>query len=145
MKKKIVCYVEYVIKYVMQQNFKNWTSGNDDIDKFIQDTQLSDHLFRTSRVLEWITYDRFYDIKYIAKGRFGILYKANWIDGPIVEWDDKNENWKRKDQNKVVALKNLNNSKYVSLEFMNEVLLFYYFNIILKILLISCFILFNAD
>ena len=23
-----------------QQNFKKWTSGNDDIDKFIQDTQL---------------------------------------------------------------------------------------------------------
>ena len=24
-----------------QQNFQNWTSGNDDIDKFIQLTQLS--------------------------------------------------------------------------------------------------------
>jgi hypothetical protein len=24
-----------------QQNFGNWTSGNDDIDKFIQNTQLS--------------------------------------------------------------------------------------------------------
>ena len=26
-----------------QQNFKNWTSGNNDIDKFIQVTQLSAH------------------------------------------------------------------------------------------------------
>ncbi|GES97153.1 kinase-like domain-containing protein [Rhizophagus clarus] len=34
---------EYAIIYVMQQNFKNWTSGNYDIDKFIWDTQLSAH------------------------------------------------------------------------------------------------------
>ena len=26
-----------------QQDFKNWTSGNNDIDKFIQDTQLTRH------------------------------------------------------------------------------------------------------
>ncbi|POG82137.1 hypothetical protein GLOIN_2v1498982, partial [Rhizophagus irregularis DAOM 181602=DAOM 197198] len=46
-------------------------------------------------IIEWIPYNRFYDIKYIAKGGFGKVYKANWIDGPIDEWDDKNENWKR--------------------------------------------------
>ena len=48
-----------------QQNFKNWSSGNDDIDKFIQDTQLS--ATHPRKVLEWIPYDRFYDIEYIAK------------------------------------------------------------------------------
>jgi hypothetical protein len=26
-----------------QKNFENWTSGNNDIDKFIQDAQLSAH------------------------------------------------------------------------------------------------------
>src|SRR5437773_785147 len=48
-----------------QQNFEKWTSGNVDIDKFIQHAQLSANYYR--RVLEWIPYDRFYDIEYIAK------------------------------------------------------------------------------
>jgi hypothetical protein len=34
-----------------RQNFKNWTSGNNFIDKFIQDIQLSAKI-----VLEWIPY-----------------------------------------------------------------------------------------
>jgi hypothetical protein len=108
-----------------QQNFKNWTSGNNDIDKLIQNIQLSTHK-SLSRAIEWIPYDRFYDIEYIAKGGFGIVHKANWIDGPIEECDDENNNWKRSLQNKCVALKSLNNSANVSLEFMNEVFLIYY-------------------
>ena len=117
-----------------QQNFKNWTSGNNDIDKFIQDTQLSVHKnFEIYKVLEWILYNRFYDIKYIAKGE---LYRAGWIDGNIVEWDDKNQNWKRKDQNMFVILKGLNNPTNVTFEFMNEVQYNnYYFMKVLKILI----------
>jgi len=63
-----------------QQYFDNWTSGNNDIDKFIQDTQLSAHGYNVKNALEWIPYDRFYDIKYIAKDK---LYRANWIDRNI--------------------------------------------------------------
>ena len=102
-----------------QQNFKNWTSGNDDIDKFIQHTQL----LATDRykVLEWIPYDRFYNIKFIAKGGFGNVYKAMWIDGRIEYWDNKNQNWYRTNKNMEVALKSLNNSKNVTTEFINEV------------------------
>ena len=102
-----------------KQNFEKWTSGNVDIDKFIQDTQLSAN--KSSKVLEWIPYDRFYDIEYIAKGGFGKVYRANWIDGYIDDWDNKNQNWVRPYPNKFVALKSLNNSKNVTLEFLNEV------------------------
>ena len=108
-----VCFAKH-----FQQNFKKWTSGNDDIDKFIQHTQLSEEY--TCILLEWIPYDRFYDIEYIAKGGFGKVYKANWIDGFILYWDNENQNWKRYD-NKFVSLKSLNNSKNVTLEFINEV------------------------
>ncbi|EXX54732.1 Ypk2p [Rhizophagus irregularis DAOM 197198w] len=109
-----------------QQNFKNWTSGNNDIDKFIQDTQLSTHtVYEIRNALEWMPFDRFYDIKYIAKGGFSTVYKANWIDGHIDEWDNKNQNWKRKDQGITVVLKILNNSKNVTLKFMNEFSLHY--------------------
>ncbi|RIA84358.1 kinase-like domain-containing protein [Glomus cerebriforme] len=102
-----------------QRNFKNWSSGNDDIDKFIQHTQLSATDY--SKVLEWIPYDRFHNIEYIAKGGFGKVYKAKWIDGYIDYWDNKNQNWKRRYPNKDVALKSLNNSKNVTLEFIKEI------------------------
>ena len=104
-----------------QQNFQNWTSGNDDIDKFIQHTQLSAN--ECAEVLEWIPYDRLYDIKFIAKGGFGNVYKANWIDGRIDYWNNENQNWYRYKPypNGEVALKSLNNSKNVTTEFINEV------------------------
>ncbi|PKK60809.1 kinase-like protein [Rhizophagus irregularis] len=87
------------------KKFINWTSGNSNIDKFIQGTQLLAH-YDAGEALEWIPYDRFYDIKYIAKGGYGKVYKAIWIDG--------------KYQNMLVALKSLNNSRNITLEFMNE-------------------------
>src|SRR6266536_1521450 len=102
-----------------QQNFSKWSSDNIDIDKFIQDTQLSAIYY--FQVLEWIPYDRFYDIEFIAKGGFGKVYRAKWIDGWIRKWDIENQNWKRYESNEFVALKSLNNSKNVTLEFLNEV------------------------
>jgi hypothetical protein len=107
-------YVCYTIHF--QQNFKNWTSGNDDIDKFIQDTQLSTHE-NPSKALEWIPYDRFYNIKNITEGR----YKANWIDGNISYLSYWSGYWKRINQNMIVELKILNNPKSITLEFVDEV------------------------
>jgi hypothetical protein len=103
-----------------QHNFNSWTSGNNDIDKFIQSIQLSTHKSVTD-ALEWIPYDRFYDIKYIAESKFEKVYKANWIDGCINEWDNGNQNWRRADQNMIVILKNLNNPASITSEFINEV------------------------
>src|SRR5688500_13517678 len=77
-----------------QQKFIDWTSGNDDIDKFIQNTQLSAHK-DVKEALEWIPYDRFYDIEYIAKGGFGKVYKAYLTNGFITDWDNENQKWKR--------------------------------------------------
>src|SRR4051794_23977242 len=82
----------------LHQNFENWTSGNKDIDKFIQDTQLSDH--KNMKVaLEWIPYDRFNNINYVAKDEFGKEYKANWVDGHILYWNVEKQNWDRYGKN----------------------------------------------
>ena len=71
-----------------QQEFNYWTSGNNDINKFIQDTQLSAHSnYNLLKTLEWIPYNKFYNIKYITKDEFSKVYRANWIDGYIVSWD----------------------------------------------------------
>jgi hypothetical protein len=102
-----------------QQNFKSWTSGNDDIDKLIQDTQLS--AINYIEVLEWIPYNEFHDIEYIAKGGFGKVYKAKRSDGYIRRWDNGYKNWERHYSNEFVALKCLYNSENVTLEFINEV------------------------
>src|SRR6266496_2257152 len=99
-----------------QQNFEKWTSGNVDIDKFIQESQLSAN--KSIYVIEWIPYDKFYDIEYIAKGGFGKVYRAILIDGKISSWDNKSQNWYRFN-NVIVALKSLNNSQNVTLEFLN--------------------------
>jgi hypothetical protein len=100
-----------------QQNFKNWTSGNKYIDKFIQDTQLSAH-DNKQEALEWIPYDRLCNIKHIEK--IGV-YSANWIDGCICIWSNINQKWTRINENMIVTLKSLNDPKNVTLEFTNEV------------------------
>jgi hypothetical protein len=94
-----------------QQNFINWTSGNEDIDEFIQNTQLSAH--KSAReVLEWIPYNRFCNINCIIEKK---VYGANWIDGNINLWNSKKQNWERENQNIVVTLKILSNSKNILL------------------------------
>jgi hypothetical protein len=101
-----------------QQNFASWTSGNDDIDKFIQDIQLSAHDYRkvSKNAVEWIPYNRFCNIEYIEKIE---VFRANWIDGYIYELND--HNWQRFDQNMTMTLKSLNDPKNLTLELINEV------------------------
>ncbi|RGB29464.1 kinase-like domain-containing protein [Rhizophagus diaphanus] len=104
-----------------QQNFSNWTSGNNDVDKFIQNTQLSAK--SEYHLLEWISYDRFHDIKHIATGGFGEIYKAKWKDNYISNWNVNKHKWKRHKPNKDVVLKSLNKSENITLEFINEITL----------------------
>ena len=105
-----------------QQNFQNWTSGNHDIDEFIQKTQLKARNHKG--VIEWVEYDRFENVEYLAKGGFGTTYKAIWKDGYIKYWDSENNQWHRyKSYNEghPVALKCLHNSQDITAEFLREV------------------------
>jgi hypothetical protein len=69
--------------------------------------------------LEWIPYDKLYDIKNIAKDKFGGVYRANWIDGNISYYDY--EDWGRNNRNMFVILKCLNIPNILTLEFINKV------------------------
>ena len=107
-----------------KRNFKNWTSGNHDVDKFIQKTQLKAK--NNMEVLEWIEYDRFENVEYLAKGGFGTTFKAIWKDGRINKWNFENNQWKREKTYEIhpnypVALKCLHNSQNISAEFLSEV------------------------
>jgi hypothetical protein len=101
-----------------QQNFKNWTSGNNEVDKFIQKAQLKAKYFR--EILEWIEYDRFENVKYLAKGGFGTIHKAIWKDGYISKWDSENNQWERR-KNYPVVLKCLHDSQDITAKFLREV------------------------
>ncbi|CAB4422633.1 unnamed protein product [Rhizophagus irregularis] len=111
-------------KYV-QQNFKNWTSGNHEVDKFIQKTQLKAKNYYD--VLEWIEYDRFENVEYLTKGGFGTIYKAIWKDGRIDSWDFENNKWTRSKyycreyENYPVVLKCLHNSQDITSNFLREI------------------------
>ncbi|RHZ87666.1 hypothetical protein Glove_33g175 [Diversispora epigaea] len=88
-----------------QNDFNNWTSGNDKIDKFIRDAQLNADI--SWKVIEWIPYDRFKDVKQIGKGGFGTIYHAMWIDGYIDKWDI-DQQWKRYPKDKFIRDAQLN-------------------------------------
>src|SRR5947209_4049334 len=49
--------------------FSSWTSGNEDIDRLIRNTQLTANHYEA--VIELIPYNQFEDIKFIAEGGFG--------------------------------------------------------------------------
>src|ERR1051325_7679648 len=106
-----------------QCDFKNWSSGNHDVDKFIQKAQLNAK--NKHEVLEWIEHDRFENIEYMAKGGFGTVHKAIWKDGPINKWYSENNQFERRGEIDV-ALKCLHNSQDITTEFLGEVRYFFY-------------------
>ncbi|GBC30981.2 kinase-like domain-containing protein [Rhizophagus irregularis DAOM 181602=DAOM 197198] len=54
-----------------KDNFKNWTSGNKDIDEFIQQSQLN--AVHYTNYLEWIPFEKFQNVTYIAEGGFDFI------------------------------------------------------------------------
>lgn len=82
-----------------REDFENWTSGNLEIDKFIQKSQLDTK--HRSQILEWIPYDRLVvEPKSIGKGCFGEVYKAEWIDRAISHWNIEENKWERLEKRK---------------------------------------------
>ncbi|KLL04571.1 MAG: hypothetical protein MRERV_17c006 [Mycoplasmataceae bacterium RV_VA103A] len=103
-----------------QQDFGKWTSGNSQIDKFIQKCQ--SEATSAWNILEWIPYEKFKNIEHIADGGFGKVYKAEWEGGSISRWDNEKKEWKR--YKNTVALKTLSNSQNLDQDFLQELTLY---------------------
>ena len=103
-----------------KENFKNWNSGNKDIDEFIQQSQLN--AVYCTKCLEWIPFEEFQNVIYITRGGFGKVYSAVWPEGFIQHWDIANQKWSRFSKIQV-ALKSLDDSFNISTDFLNEVLI----------------------
>jgi hypothetical protein len=100
---------------------EGWSSGNNDIDKFIKYT-IYERREYGNRFVEWVPFDIFEDIKQIGEGGFAKVYSATWIDGNTEYIQQYNRSWKKKEpQLKKVALKRLSGSQNMSAEYLNEV------------------------
>ncbi|EXX66895.1 Cmk1p [Rhizophagus irregularis DAOM 197198w] len=99
-------YCEYCVRNYLKANFKNWTSGNNDIDNLIQKCQLETLVPDT--VAEWIPYNNLKNIEYLTKGGFSEIYTASWIGGSYIKWNFSEQQLERFGDEKVV-LKKLEN------------------------------------
>ncbi|CAG8488783.1 10208_t:CDS:2 [Dentiscutata erythropus] len=84
-------------------------SGNEFIDKFMQNYYMSQEIRRSALeyVIEWIPYEFLTGVKYISKGGFGSLYSATLANGWITGWDEEAQQIIRTGP-KIVALKLIN-------------------------------------
>src|ERR1043166_4229735 len=101
-----ICHVCY--KIIIEQKL----SGNKIIDDFIKHTQIN----YVGVKLEYVPYEQFKNIEFIAEGGFSKIYKATWIDGPVMKYNKFNRR-----ENHTVVLKKLNNSKNITSKELNEV------------------------
>ena len=101
----------------LRANFTNWSSGNVQIDEFIQEMQLKLDDY-DDMVFEWIAYNQFSDVKEISKSGFSTLCSVIWKDGSL--YYSSNEKKLMRESNKKVGLKCLNYSQNTT-AFLNEV------------------------
>ena len=99
---------------LLKKNFTKWTSGDKIIDDFIQEKQLS-VCDLCDKVVEWISYNQFNDIKEIEAS----VYSAIWKEGPMYYDHNKKERMRKPDK-KVLLKKCLYNLQDIT-EFLNEV------------------------
>ncbi|EXX68049.1 hypothetical protein RirG_108550 [Rhizophagus irregularis DAOM 197198w] len=87
----------------LKENFRYWTSESSTIDEFIRHTQLNANEIRNVN----------------KRGAFSSIYSATWIEGPRWKLDEQADVWTRSGPIKVI-LKRLDNSQYMSQEFVNQ-------------------------
>ncbi|CAB4436887.1 unnamed protein product [Rhizophagus irregularis] len=100
-------------------------SGNKVIDDIIRNTRVNFVTGSKYFILEFVPYDQFKNIEFIAEGGFSRIYKAIWVDGPIVEYYTSHNNTIIRQKNYTVVLKKLNNSKNITSKELNEFKVYY--------------------
>jgi len=71
-------------------------------------------------IAEWIPHNNLQNIKYLTKGGFSEIYKADWIGGGYNEWDSKEQQLKRYGMEKII-LKRLEDVKSANRSWFEEV------------------------
>ena len=103
-----------------KRNFTNWTSGDKDIDDFIQKLQ-SEISDPSEPVFEWIPYNQFNVISEVGRNDYATVYSAIWKDGPFNYNKNKRKYIRDRWNSTKVVLSCLCNSQNNTNEFLNEV------------------------
>ncbi|CAG8811486.1 1790_t:CDS:2, partial [Dentiscutata erythropus] len=107
-------------EFAEKNNFRNWRSGNEEIDKLIQECQQK--TVSPQHVIEWIDYDQFENIDYLTEGGCATIYTAIWKVGRYYKWNSEKQILERFGRRKVI-LKRLNNSNNNNIHWFQEVTL----------------------
>ncbi|CAG8569738.1 3645_t:CDS:2 [Diversispora eburnea] len=110
--KCVLCTKEYFI-----QEFKTWSSGNFNIDKIIQESQINSICDK----LQWMPYDNFQNIEHIADGGHGSVNSAKLKNGIKWNWNFIKKDWEYVLIGYKVALKEIKDSRYDIVEFLKVV------------------------
>ncbi|RHZ88473.1 hypothetical protein Glove_22g12 [Diversispora epigaea] len=113
-------YCEFCIRKYLKNNFENWTSGNNEIDKLIQECQQK--TVSPDAIIEWISYNQFENIEYLTEGGCATVYTAIWKDGQNIKWNSDKQILERFGRHKVI-LKRLNNSNSNNVHWFQEITL----------------------
>ncbi|CAG8454450.1 455_t:CDS:2, partial [Gigaspora rosea] len=119
----------------LKNNIHNWTSGNEFLDDLIQSSQMRSTL---DTIIEWVPIDHFEEIEFKSKGGFGSIFTATWIDGRIVDWDEKAQKFVRSKPEKIV-LKLLDKSNNASIDFFKEAITNIIFSISNPVNSVKCY------
>jgi hypothetical protein len=87
--------------------------GNEEIAKFLYECRLNREQY-CDDYIQWIPFDKFKNIKYLAKGGFGEVHEATWINC----YYDKH---KKKHCDREVVLKRIYESSDKTVDILNEV------------------------
>ena len=107
---KLLCKGCYKVKKL------TYKCGNRELAKFLYKCRLNANY--NNNHIRWIPFDKFKNIEYLAKGGFGEVYKATWING-YYDYDEKK--YKERD----VVLKRIYNSSDKIVDILNEVKVYY--------------------
>ena len=104
------------------REFNTWSSGDANIDRFIQESQIYDFCGK----LQWISYDNFQNIEHIGDSSHGSVNSAKLKNGIKEIWNFTKQDWEYDligIDNKV-ALKEIKDSRYDIAEFLKVVCFF---------------------
>ncbi|KAF0497711.1 kinase-like domain-containing protein [Gigaspora margarita] len=79
-------YCEFCIQDYLKVDFGNWTSGNDEIDIIIRQSQIC--VSSPEKIFRWIPYEDFEKVTLKTKGGHASIYSAIWKDG-LLKWDSE--------------------------------------------------------
>ena len=85
---------------IFQEKFPEWSSGNNDIDEIIRSSQLNAK--KEYEAMKWIPFSNFNNYKKICQGNFGVLYRAETLEGRFLRWNIKTKVAERNNELRVV-------------------------------------------